>query len=77
MDRDTTSHSLRRRVDLARNYLRLALGSGWVRLANGALRMNAGQRIDRLVADRAAFPIRINEGDVAIPGKHQGLFVRG
>jgi hypothetical protein len=37
----------------------------------GALWMNARQRIDSLMADRAAFPLRIGKGCVAVTGKHR------
>src|SRR5271157_2875351 len=39
--------------------------------------VNARQRIDGLIADGAAFPLRIKDGGVAISGKHQSLLVRG
>ncbi len=35
------------------------------------LRVNARQRIDGLIADGAAFPLRIKDGGMAIPGKHR------
>ena len=38
--------------------------------------MDARNRINGLMADRAEFPLGIKDGGVAIPGKHQGLLVR-
>ena len=37
----------------------------------GTLRMNTRQRIDGLMADKAAFPLGIGKGCVAVTGKHR------
>lgn len=62
-------------LDLAGNTFRLLLRFGRVGQTRGALWMNARQRINGMMADRAAFPLGINDGGVPVSGKHQGLLV--
>ena len=58
-------------INFSANPLRLVLRFGRVVKTLGALRMNARQRIDGMMADRAAFPLRIKDGGVAIIGKNR------
>ncbi len=64
-------------LDLAGNTLRLLLWLGRVSQTLGALRMYARQRINRMMADRAAFPLGIEERRVVVVvrGIHQDLLV--
>jgi hypothetical protein len=61
-----------------RSGLHIALPSGRVGLAHGALGMNARQRINGVLADRAALPAGIDERRIAVvvPGIHQDLSLR-
>jgi hypothetical protein len=61
-------------LGLAGNTLSL-LRFGRVGQTLGALWMNARQRINGMMADRAAFPLGINDGGVPVSGKHRGLLV--
>jgi len=56
--------------------LRLVLWFGRFGQTPGVPEMNARQRIHGMMADRAAIPLRIKDGGVAIPGKHHDHLVR-
>ena len=72
---DRTGPVLGRLLDLAGNTLRLLLRFGRVGQTLGALWMNARRRINGMMADRAAFPLGIEEWRVVVvvPGIHQDL----
>jgi hypothetical protein len=62
-------------LDLTGDTLHLLLRFGRVGQTRGALWMNARRRINGMMADRAAFPLGINDGGVPVSGKHRGLLV--